>query len=352
MINRYPLSLCPLLIALSLCACNDNSHDTPAPPNSPQITNISAASASIVGQVASFVVTGQHITSTNINIATTNCDNVQIQSLRATELSFTCQPSTYGKQQITIRQDTNKILLNKSFLVDTAATYLLNDTGITACVNDSNLLLTQCEVNEEGKWFVSVQDGAIGRDFLATKSQLTKQGKGNAGFDFSKISATGELLADNSATWSCVLDRRTGLLWEAKTTDGGLHDVNNIYTWYNADDSVNGGFAGNINDGKNTDAFVSAVNQAGLCGYRDWSLPNISQLQSLVDYGHELPAIDTHYFQHTQSDAYWSSSSFSDGLVALVVSFDYGVIRNNAKAHRFSNTEYPVRLVRSAPLSH
>ena len=349
MINRYPAYIYPALIALGLCACNENSQDVQSTSNSPKINNISSISPLVVGQSASFVATGQYITSSNVNISATNCDNVQIQSIRSTQVSFTCQPHSYGKQQITIRQDTNKILLNKSFLVDTAATHLLNDTGITACVNDSNLLLTQCEVNEEGKWFVSVQDGAIGRDSLAAKSQLTKQGKGNAGFDFSKVSATGELLADNSQSWSCVLDHRTGLLWEAKTTDGSLHDANNIYTWYNPDDSINGGFAGDINNGKNTDAFVNAVNQVGLCGYRDWRLPTVSQLQSIVDYGKELPAINTDYFKHTQSDAYWSSSPFSDGLLALAVIFDYGLIRNYAKTHRFSNTEYFVRLVRSAP---
>ena len=339
--------LMPIIILLS--ACNENSDDIAPVIKAPQISNISQSSTLVAGQTALFVATGQNLSSSNIKILSANCNNLQLQAVKSTQVNFSCQPQQYGKQQIIINSEQNKRLLSKTFVVDTAETHLLNDTGITGCVSNNNFLLTQCEANEEGKWFVSVQDGAVGRDLLASKGQLTKQGKGNAGFDFSKVSATGELLADNSSTWRCVLDHTTGLLWEAKTTDGGLHDVSNTYTWYNADESVNGGFAGDINDGKNTDAFVTAVNQAGLCGYHDWYLPNATQLQSIVDYSKEFPAIDSQYFKHTQGDVYWTSSSFSDGLVALTVAFDYGLVRNYPKTHRFSNTEYFVRLVRSAP---
>lgn len=268
--------------------------------------------------------------------------------LSSSKINVSCQPSLYGTQTIIINNQQGKPLLNKVFSVDTAETNQLNDTGISFCTNDKNIFLNQCEQDDVGKWFVSVQDAAMGRDFLATKGQLRKQGRGNAGFDFSKVSVTGELLANNSKTWSCVLDHTTGLLWEAKTNDGGLHDVNQEYAWYNTDENNNGGQVGNINNNKNTDAFVKAVNKVGLCGHHDWYLPNAVQLQSILDYSKPFPKIDTNYFPHTQQDIYWSSSSAIDGLHAVSVDFNYGIINATAKNHRFSDTEHFVRLVRSA----
>ncbi len=351
MIKPYPQPMLLMPIIILLSACNENSDDIAPVIKAPQISNISQSSTLVVGQTASFIATGKNLSSSNIKILSTNCNNLQLQAVKSTQVNFSCQPQQYGKQQIIINSEQNKRLLSKTFVVDTAETHLLNDTGITGCVSDNNFLLTQCEVNEEGKWFVSVQDGAVGRDLLASKGQLTKQGKGNAGFDFSKVSATGELLADNSSTWRCVLDHTTGLLWEAKTTDGGLHDVSNSYTWYNPDEGVNGGFAGNISDGKNTDAFVKAVNQVGLCGHHDWSLPNPTQLQSIVDYSKESPAINTQYFLHTQQDIYWSSSSMIDGLQAVSIDFNFGVVRPIHKNPRFGNMKHFIRLVRSKSVS-
>ena len=44
-------------------------------------------------------------------------------------------------------------------------------------------------------------------------------------------------------------------------------------------------------------------------GQTDWRLPNIKELQSIVNYQNINPAINTTYFPATQSDYYWSGTT-------------------------------------------
>ncbi|MCC4600270.1 DUF1566 domain-containing protein [Xanthomonas melonis] len=45
-----------------------------------------------------------------------------------------------------------------------------------------------------------------------------------------------------------------------------------------------------------------------LAGQSDWDLPNIEELQLLVDRTRYLPAIDTDFFRDIQNDWYWSKT--------------------------------------------
>lgn len=209
---------------------------------------------------------------------------------------------------------------------------LLNDTGINRCVNLSSLM-GNCDAAHLGDWFSYNQDAQVGRDALAAKNLLEKVGGGQAGFDFTKISATGEQLSANTISWSCVLDNHTGLMWEKKTDDNGLHDKNNVYTWYNPDAQSNGGKAGYENNGKNTYQFVNTVNSQGLCGYKDWRLPTLEELHSIVNYGTFNPSVDTTYFPNTLSYWYWtSSSSASSNELVRVTTFLNGSDNINYKS--------------------
>ena len=158
----------------------------------------------------------------------------------------------------------------------------LNDTGITACgdyaynaggtlisghshSNSENCASTQ---DSEGDPIPAGQDGHSGRDVSQNDNS-----DGHAGFSFTKISSTGVELPASATEWSCVKDNVTGLMWEVKTNDGGLHDKNETYTWYNPDNSANGGGAGTENGDNDTDSFVVNTNARGLCGANDWRMP-------------------------------------------------------------------------------
>lgn len=79
-------------------------------------------------------------------------------------------------------------------------------------------------------------------------------------------------------------------------------------------------------------------------GHTDWRLPNRNELLSIVSLATVNPAIDTSFFPNTQSDFYWSSSTYqgpgSESL-AWNVAFDYGGVDANSKG-----IGYYVRCVR------
>ena len=231
------------------------------------------------------------------------------------------------------------------------AAHPLNDTGITTWGDATSNTLVTSPANYPR------QDADFGRDAKARAGTLIKVGGGNAGFDFTKLDSNGNALAANAATWSCVRDNNTGLIWEVKTDDGGLRDKDNWYSWYNPDPATNGGYAGNQGGGIcsggincNTSGFVTAVNSAGLCGASDWRLPTRDELTNIVDNSKAYPGptIDSDYFPNTISSyltKYWSSSSLaSQDTSAWVVNFSEG--RGTTSGKDPSNY---LRLVRGGP---
>lgn len=172
---------------------------------------------------------------------------------------------------------------------------------------------------------------------------------------FIKIDSSGVEQPATAPAWSCVRDNSTGLIWEGKTDDSGLHDKDDRYTWYSTDALTNGGSNGtatgysgcygyNAADSTtycNTEAFVNRVNAASWCGAGDWRMPTRTELKSIVDSSRYNPAINTAYFPNTRSYYYWSGT-IQGASGAWVVSFNSGVDdwfdRNSA---------YAVRLVRS-----
>jgi len=90
-----------------------------------------------------------------------------------------------------------------------------------------------------------------------------------------------------------VRDNVTGLIWENKTTDGSVHDVDKRYTWHDA-----------------WNVFIVQLNASKFGGYDDWRLPSREELHSIMDYGraYSESVINAEYFPNTRKEYYWSSS--------------------------------------------
>jgi hypothetical protein len=91
-------------------------------------------------------------------------------------------------------------------------------------------------------------------------------------------------------------DNNTLLMWEKKVAGGSvgtcdlstnLHGVDSTCTWEEA-----------------TGVWIAVINAANLGGHNDWRVPNIKELQSIVNYGRASPTSSVP--GSTAADLYWS----------------------------------------------
>ena len=188
-----------------------------------------------------------------------------------------------------------------------AVPVLLNDTGIDWC-SDGTTQFLDCPVATHPG-----QDGDHGRDALARSGLLPKLGAGAGGFDYTKLDEFGQDLPASGNEWSCVRDNHTGLIWEVKVDEPGhLRWYRHTYGSPGARD------------------FVDAVNAEGLCGARDWRLPTVMELYSVVHFGRQLPAIDVDFFPHTEVRSsvfhlgYWTAGRAAFHPAPWHINFDDG----------------------------
>jgi hypothetical protein len=149
---------------------------------------------------------------------------------------------------------------------------------------------------------------------------------------FIKLDAEGEPLHSSATTWDCVLDRKTALIWEVKSTQG-LRHRENTYTWYNPNPQTNGDAAGFRNGGHctgsecDTQSYIEAVNRQGLCGFHHWRLPSREELRSLVNYRLRPPnpTINNGFFPQSLPRFYWSATpDANDSDSAWGIGFTFG----------------------------
>lgn len=134
-----------------------------------------------------------------------------------------------------------------------------------------------------------------------------------------------------------VIDSKTGLMWK-QCTEGTRYNVKteqcdgdeNVYTWQGLlqyTQQLNQGEIGNSRS------------------YNDWRIPNIKELESIVEYRCISPSINLDVFNNTEGVSFWSASSvFFSPYKAWTVHFHSGTIALNHKTEY--NTRAYGRLVR------
>jgi hypothetical protein len=234
-------------------------------------------------------------------------------------------------------------------------TYRLDDTGIGAsqCYQADGSLVA-CD-GAGALALSSAQDGMLGRD---AEPANNTGADGRLGFSFAAVAG------------GCVRDQVTGLMWEVKTADGGLRDEAATYTNYDSTTAAQRRGTGwdwltptqaEIDAPTNAVGFRDRVNAQGLCGYRDWRVPTVDELQSIVDYGGGGPAIDAAWFPHTRGATYWTATSIVDVVntdyfgvhhdvdYAGAVSFEIGHVYAAGVNESVRDSMHAVRLVRAGP---
>ena len=121
-----------------------------------------------------------------------------------------------------------------------------------------------------------------------------------------------------------VTDNLTGLVWFKNANCFGSQ------TWANALSSAN-----TLNSGE------CGLSDGSVEG--DWRLPNVQEMQSLIDYGRYYPALPSgHPFTGVQSDYYWTSTTLvDDASYAQIVYLRYGGVLTEVKTYTYY--VWPVR---------
>lgn len=118
-----------------------------------------------------------------------------------------------------------------------------------------------------------------------------------------------------------VTDRLTGLQWEQKTNDNGIHDRDNTYTWSATPPNA---------DGTAFTVFLDTLKSGCFAGYCDWRMPTFDELSTIVaepcDTGGGIPCLAPIFGEGSGGD-WWSFTTMPSLLYpdqAWKVNFSFG----------------------------
>ncbi|EGU42194.1 Calx-beta domain-containing protein [Vibrio splendidus] len=200
-------------------------------------------------------------------------------------------------------------------------------------------------------------------DFGLDVTNGDEHSDGEYGFRYTKLDAHGNRLTPSATDWRCVRDEHTGLYIEAKQAPIALPSQSEVdtwvknhkddpdanpypwdsqssswrsasytYTWYDSDNTTNGGYAGApndllynagpissqcayINDGSgsnycNTASYIDSLNSRSICGITDWRLPSPVEARSFINFNFgSVPAGAVDFFPNLGERLFTHSSS-------------------------------------------
>jgi hypothetical protein len=129
-----------------------------------------------------------------------------------------------------------------------------------------------------------------------------------------------------------ITDTNTGLMWEKKSDDGTIHDMKTTYSWDNS-------FA----------VHIAGLNSASFAGHADWRMPDVKELQSIINYENVFPAVSPEFnngcalnctvltcsctLAVVPGPIYWSSTTYTNApYAAFSVRFSDGYVNALNKA--------------------
>jgi hypothetical protein len=125
-----------------------------------------------------------------------------------------------------------------------------------------------------------------------------------------------------------ICDTRTGLMWEKKNAADGVqnlsnpHDVDNLYTWSSPEDSNSGDPDGTLYTDfipKLNGAVAHFVESEQLGNYRDWRVPTLAELQTLVaePCPSSGPCVINPIFRPAAKFLYWTSTNLPRDFIGI-----------------------------------
>lgn len=240
--------------------------------------------------------------------------------------------------------------------------FTLNDTGVTFAANTTESKDDNCADTSDN--VIAQQDCKHGLD---SNDDFNDNANGPAGFNFTKLDAEGKDLAADATSWNCVRDNVTGLIWEVKSGTG-IRAKEHAYLSYQQrfagtetpDDIVAGvedsgagkgsDDCGNANKICTTEQFAADVNAEALCGFNDWRLPRVNELESILNYASAIPAVNADYFPNHIST--WTDTPSRGGASngsTLYLNAETGLFALQAKEYDLTADNAPkigTRLVR------
>ncbi len=187
-------------------------------------------------------------------------------------------------------------------------------------------------------------------DKEAHKKAVLTDPEGLAGsLYYRKLDRQGDVLSVHAERWNCVLDQRSGLIWEAKSGDVGLQHRDNTYSWF--DPSIKGDKReqGRKDGGEcvqsecDTLAYQKSLNHVQVCGRSNWRLPTRTELKSLLEKekAYSEPLVNGFFFANTLAEGYWSNSSYKD-----YKAYAWGVLFSNGReGYGYKSSPLHLRLV-------